>query len=611
MAQIKNTITMKRNILTLLFSIFFLSSYSQITKRNINSTKNINKTVYYDSLNNYTNYANFNNSLIGQTLYLKEKSEGLQKYSYNEDEFSFTTKFGTSRKKSYREKRTDKRKEYANYISLNHRWLNKSVFSIENILITSTSDKCQKKNILLEITNNTVDTTIYYHLSSVKKSSKYTFPFVDKDEENKYSYTTRKGYSINDYVSFFKNFIGESFIVKVPGSDDITRSDYLTEQKKTDNESFLDFYKSYKKKYIANSKRNIYKVNEKSILPYSNYSIVGKKFKVTNVLVREKHNRVFLELLDEDGEVVYYLIDTVKGEYDYSSFYNKPEDFPFYLIIGDEQFNIVPLFELMSKELSFKLPEYNIEKEVNQIYNTKNIDCSSLEPNRLITIPKKGINKPNLSINYKSLVGRYYLVTDIVKSKDALYQEIEILKLEEKETKQVIYYKWPRYESSYPFLVVGYFEKFKKSFINKNFMLKPYKYNSSKDINTGKEINATIGTKWKCTDVTLSNDTNDMIIVLRDNKKQEISFMPEYFSQEYGIFSYAKAVKYRKRFGTQKWNTILNGKVSIGMTKEMCELSWGKPESINSTITSYGKREQWVYDSNYLYFDNGILDAIQ
>jgi len=48
------------------------------------------------------------------------------------------------------------------------------------------------------------------------------------------------------------------------------------------------------------------------------------------------------------------------------------------------------------------------------------------------------------------------------------------------------------------------------------------------------------------------------------------------------------------------------------MTKEMCELARGKPKSINETIISNKKTEQWVYsDNTYLYFDNGILNVIQ
>jgi hypothetical protein len=53
--------------------------------------------------------------------------------------------------------------------------------------------------------------------------------------------------------------------------------------------------------------------------------------------------------------------------------------------------------------------------------------------------------------------------------------------------------------------------------------------------------------------------------------------------------------------------------VSVGMTKEdVLASSWGRPESINTTTTASGTREQWVYGGrNYLYFENGRLVAIQ
>lgn len=60
---------------------------------------------------------------------------------------------------------------------------------------------------------------------------------------------------------------------------------------------------------------------------------------------------------------------------------------------------------------------------------------------------------------------------------------------------------------------------------------------------------------------------------------------------------------------------ILNGQISIGMTREMAEASWGKPSDINRTVTSNLVREQWVYGSirsrRYLYFSNGILNTLQ
>lgn len=47
------------------------------------------------------------------------------------------------------------------------------------------------------------------------------------------------------------------------------------------------------------------------------------------------------------------------------------------------------------------------------------------------------------------------------------------------------------------------------------------------------------------------------------------------------------------------------------MTTSMAALSIGSPERINRTVTGYGTKEQWVYGSRYLYFDNGVLTAYQ
>lgn len=56
-----------------------------------------------------------------------------------------------------------------------------------------------------------------------------------------------------------------------------------------------------------------------------------------------------------------------------------------------------------------------------------------------------------------------------------------------------------------------------------------------------------------------------------------------------------------------------NQGVSIGMSSEDVLLSsWGKPEKINKTTTENNISEQWIYgNSKYIYFDNGVVTAIQ
>lgn len=51
---------------------------------------------------------------------------------------------------------------------------------------------------------------------------------------------------------------------------------------------------------------------------------------------------------------------------------------------------------------------------------------------------------------------------------------------------------------------------------------------------------------------------------------------------------------------------------AIGMTEyEASNTQWGRPESINRTVTRNGTREQWVYGGGrYLYLENGRVTAI-
>ena len=56
---------------------------------------------------------------------------------------------------------------------------------------------------------------------------------------------------------------------------------------------------------------------------------------------------------------------------------------------------------------------------------------------------------------------------------------------------------------------------------------------------------------------------------------------------------------------------INNGKIQLGMNKEQVKLSWKEPKKVNKTIRSGIISEQWIYESQYLYFENGILTTMQ
>ncbi len=68
-------------------------------------------------------------------------------------------------------------------------------------------------------------------------------------------------------------------------------------------------------------------------------------------------------------------------------------------------------------------------------------------------------------------------------------------------------------------------------------------------------------------------------------------------------FGYSRYIQFRE--------AMMERSVLIGMTETMARIAWGEPKKINTTTSKYGTRAQWVYYESYLYFDNGILTAIQ
>ena len=74
-----------------------------------------------------------------------------------------------------------------------------------------------------------------------------------------------------------------------------------------------------------------------------------------------------------------------------------------------------------------------------------------------------------------------------------------------------------------------------------------------------------------------------------------------------------------KKYGKANAKLIIEGRVRLGWTREMCRESWGSPDDINTMTGSWGVHEQWVYEYSFsdsysmycLYFENGILTSIQ
>ncbi|MGC8728439.1 MAG: hypothetical protein ACP5SD_04140, partial [Elusimicrobiales bacterium] len=69
---------------------------------------------------------------------------------------------------------------------------------------------------------------------------------------------------------------------------------------------------------------------------------------------------------------------------------------------------------------------------------------------------------------------------------------------------------------------------------------------------------------------------------------------------------------YKKyKFDKEIWQLIKKESIAIDMPCEAVKLSWGEPNDINRTVTSYSVHEQWVYGNTYVYCDDGKVTAWQ
>jgi hypothetical protein len=209
---------------------------------------------------------------------------------------------------------------------------------------------------------------------------------------------------------------------------------------------------------------------------------------------------------------------------------------------------------------------------------------------------------------------------------------------------------------SVPFILTAFMEKSKNQFLNKTFIEK--KDITTNDISTGEEMSFSKGEKWDCTEITLVDLENPQqmyytpVLILKNSKGNEIlvNFAEcnfEGYSNRYayeeinvGINDFYTIAEYKlsrmqqqeqerlknqrqvkeeqrkqeilKKYGNYFGKLINNEKVAIGMTKEMCALSWGKPFRMDEITTESGKYELWQYDyKTFIYFEGNTLKIIK
>lgn len=263
---------------------------------------------------------------------------------------------------------------------------------------------------------------------------------------------------------------------------------------------------------------------------------------------------------------------------------------------------------------------------------------------------------------YKEVEDKIFKVIDIKHSSNSRGERysIFIMKSEEGDT---VY--WNAYRGEYdgvnheeqhfPVIVLGFMEKMKQLYLNKDFYIKsihPIEKYSCVDL-----VYDGIKNDYMIPSFVLKKDSSNLIMPLcespslfsyqindRRNKMSVMYFckldiaqaeMYEEFLRKEKLAREEALEKERiakeeaekqaainrklrlqnltKKFGAAIAKTIIRNEVEIGMSKEMVIESWGYPSGgVNKTIGAWGTHEQWVYGSRqYLYFQNGRLTTIQ
>lgn len=204
-----------------------------------------------------------------------------------------------------------------------------------------------------------------------------------------------------------------------------------------------------------------------------------------------------------------------------------------------------------------------------------------------------------------------------------------------------------------PFFLVPFFEKQREIYLNQNVVLRYTDRTNTNlqyliDVNTGETINIKYGEAWTCSDISFIESKDSYYLkcfyFLKNGDREvkidlESELIKEYFMLETEFIKQElekkkkeedrrkeeeerqkkeqlERVKFKNdcivKWGQKMGGYIADGKVLLGMNKEMSIAAWGHPININRTIVRGLTSEQWVYGwGTYLYFDNGVLSAIQ
>jgi hypothetical protein len=215
--------------------------------------------------------------------------------------------------------------------------------------------------------------------------------------------------------------------------------------------------------------------------------------------------------------------------------------------------------------------------------------------------------------DYDEVAGKYYNVIDVIPAKGTFSQSKYYLKMVQEKNGKIYYYQYDtNSDAFFNLILVDHFEWLKKKYIGTKIYSKgtnPFgNRDGAFDYATGKKVDFSAGTEWTIKDVTIEEKYFSLAFVIENNKNDKLLIETRWLDYPKWLLL-EENYKYIQEKYPEYLESVLNKKLKIGMPKDIVILSWGKPEKINKSVYGNIIKEQWVYNNQYLYFEDGILTA--
>lgn len=247
--------------------------------------------------------------------------------------------------------------------------------------------------------------------------------------------------------------------------------------------------------------------------------------------------------------------------------------------------------------------------------------CPKLSKENMYFPTKKTINP---TTSYYALAGKSFVIEGCFPPESLSSEPSLILRDPDSGKKLCMWNQSFRRLGDLSIVISGYYEKIKNKEINKSYLLKEGKYVIS--LVDSRPVYNVPGEILECIDVSFDS-IKDVINILQDQEGNlyylwKWRVRSDLFNIErinsLGIHDMVPSTPRKlrepfliERYGDKIAEKILNGCIELGFDDNMCRAALGWPNKRNTIDSTSGSFEQWVYDDMYLYFENGILTAIQ